>query len=340
MSTEIIGERLVATAEEGEETNLETSLRPKTFEDFPGQHKVKERLKIYTQAARARNQPMDHVLLCGPPGLGKTTLAHILANTMGADFKSTSGPALHRKGDLAALLTSLRPGSVFFIDEIHRLSRDVEEYLYSAMEDYFLDIVTGDGLGARSMRFQLNPFTLVGATTRAGLLKAPFRDRFGIIERLSFYDKEALVTILIRSAAILGLTLLEDGAAQIARRSRGTPRVANRLLKRVRDYADVHRGGQITSELAEYALNELEVDQLGLDPMDRRILILIQQKFGGGPVGIDTLSAALSEEADTLEEVYEPFLLQEGLLAKTPRGRVITDLCREHLRLTGDIADV
>lgn len=314
------------------DTSLDVSLRPKSFEEFPGQDKVKQKLQVFTEAAKKRGEPMDHVLLCGPPGLGKTTLAHILANTMGADFKSTSGPALHRKGDLAAILTSLKPGAVFFIDEIHRLNRDVEEYLYSAMEDFYIDIVTGEGLGARSMRFQLNPFTLVGATTRAGLLKAPFRDRFGIVERLSFYDKDSLITILERSAQLLGIEMQREGGQQISRRSRGTPRVANRLLKRVRDYADVRGDGVITAEMAEYALNELEVDQLGLDPMDRRILTLICDKFAGGPVGIETLSAALSEEVDTLEEVYEPFLLQEGLLQKTPRGRVITELCRLHLK--------
>lgn len=315
-----------------DDATLEVSLRPKTFDEFPGQHKVKQKLLVFTQAAKKRGEPLDHTLLCGPPGLGKTTLAHILSNTLGSDFKSTSGPALHRKGDLAAILTSLKPGSIFFIDEIHRLSRDVEEYLYSAMEDFYIDIVTGEGLGARSMRFQLNPFTLVGATTRAGLLKAPFRDRFGIVERLSFYDRESLIHILKRSAELLGIHLGDDGAEQIARRSRGTPRVANRLLKRVRDYADVHGDGQINAKLAEFALNELEVDQLGLDPMDRRILWLIHHKFAGGPVGIETLSSALSEEVDTLEEVYEPFLLQEGLIQKTPRGRMITDLSREHLK--------
>lgn len=330
-------ERFIDGDKHGEDVGLEVSLRPKTFEEFPGQTRVKEKLKVFTEAAKKRGEPMDHVLLCGPPGLGKTTLAHILATTLEADFKSTSGPALHRKGDLAAILTGLRPGSLFFIDEIHRLNRDVEEYLYSAMEDYYIDIVTGEGLGARSMRFQLNPFTLVGATTRAGLLKAPFRDRFGIIERLTFYDRDSLVTILTRSASLLGIQLEAEGALQIARRSRGTPRVANRLLKRVRDYADVKGDGNITPELADYALNELEVDQLGLDQMDRRILSLIHSKFSGGPVGIDTLSAALSEEVDTLEEVYEPFLLQEGLLQKTPRGRVITDVCREHLKAMGDL---
>lgn len=325
-------ERYIDAEKQDGDNAVENALRPKSFDEFPGQDKVKQKLKVFTEAAKKRGEPMDHALLCGPPGLGKTTLSHILANTLGADFKSTSGPALHRKGDLAAILTSLKPGSVFFIDEIHRLSRDVEEYLYSAMEDFYIDIVTGEGLGARSMRFQLAPFTLVGATTRAGLLKAPFRDRFGIVERLSFYDKESLVHILQRSASLLNIKLSDDGAKQIARRSRGTPRVANRLLKRVRDYADVHGDGHIDAKIADFALNELEVDQLGLDDMDRRILTLIQDKFAGGPVGIDTLSSALSEEVDTLEEVYEPFLLQEGLLQKTPRGRVITELSRAHLK--------
>lgn len=329
-------ERFIDGEEQPGDGTLEFTLRPQSFDEFPGQDKVKEKLKVFTAAAAKRAEPMDHVLLCGPPGLGKTTLANILANTMGADFKSTSGPALHRKGDLAAILTSLKPGSVFFIDEIHRLSRDVEEYLYSAMEDFFIDIVTGEGLGARSMRFALSPFTLVGATTRAGLLKAPFRDRFGIVERLSFYDRSALVHILHRSAGLLKVELTPEGAVQIARRSRGTPRVANRLLKRVRDYADVHGDGRVTSELADYALNELEVDQLGLDPMDRRILALITDKFGGGPVGIDTLSSALSEEVDTLEEVYEPFLIQEGLIQKTPRGRMVTEVARQHLKASSE----
>ena len=312
--------------------NLEASLRPKNFSEFPGQDKVKEKLKVFVEAAKRRQETLDHTLLCGPPGLGKTTLAHILANAMGGQFKSTSGPVLHRKGDLAAILTGLKSGDVLFIDEIHRLNRDVEEYLYSAMEDFYLDIVTGEGMGARSMRFQLAPFTLVGATTRAGLLKAPFRDRFGIVERLSFYDKESLLHILTRSASLLKVDLQPDGAMQIARRSRGTPRVANRLLRRVRDYADVHGKGVITSEIASFALDQLEVDQLGLDPMDRKILALIYEKFAGGPVGIETLSSALAEEVDTLEEVYEPFLLQEGLLQKTPRGRVVTELSIQHLK--------
>jgi holliday junction DNA helicase RuvB len=325
-------ERVIDGEPEAEEVPYEIALRPKTFEDFPGQDRVKDKLKVFVEAAKRREEPLDHCLLCGPPGLGKTTLAHILANTLEVDFRSTSGPALHRKGDLAAILTSLKPKSVFFIDEIHRLNRDVEEYLYSAMEDYYLDIVTGEGLGARSMRFQLAPFTLIGATTRAGLLKAPFRDRFGIVERLSFYDRESLMQILKRSGELLGVQMHEDGARQLSGRARGTPRVANRLLRRVRDYALVHGDGSITADLAAYALDKLEVDQLGLDQMDRKILSLILNKFGGGPVGIETLAAALSEESETLEEVYEPFLIQEGLLAKTPRGRMITASATEHLR--------
>ena len=316
---------------EKEDTAFEVGLRPQIFDDFPGQDKVKEKLKVFVQAAKKRGEPLDHVLLCGPPGLGKTTLAHIIANHLEVDFKATSGPALHRKGDLAAILTSLTPNSVFFIDEIHRLSKDVEEYLYSAMEDYYLDIVTGEGLGARSMRFQLAPFTLIGATTRAGLLKAPFRDRFGILERLSFYNRDSLKQILVRSASLLKISIDKPGAEEIAKRSRGTPRVANRLLKRVRDYAEVTGDGNIGNDIAIYALDQLEVDRMGLGHMDRRILSLIMQKFSGGPVGLDTLSAALSEESDTIEEVYEPYLIQEGLIQKTPRGRIITEISRKHL---------
>jgi len=324
-------ERLIDGAPVEEEKVFDSALRPKDFTEFSGQERVKEKLKVFVEAATKRGEPLDHTLLSGPPGLGKTTLAHIIAHALGAEIRITSAPALHRKGDLAAILTSLRPGSVFFIDEIHRLNRDVEEYLYSAMEDFCLDIVTGEGLGARSMRFKLAPFTLIGATTRSGLLKAPFRDRFGIQEHLVFYGKEDLYPILQRSAGLLGIELNETGAKEIASRSRGTPRIANRLLKRVRDYADVRGDGVITEKLARFALNELEVDVLGLDPMDRRILTLIRDKFSGGPVGIETLASALSEESDTLEEVYEPFLIQEGLLQKTPRGRVITDASLKHL---------
>lgn len=327
-------ERVVQGERNQEDKAIENSLRPKDFSEFPGQHQVKEKLKVFVSAARLRDEPLDHTLLSGPPGLGKTTLAHIIANAMGAEFRGTSAPVLHRKGDLAAILTSLRPRSVLFIDEIHRLSRDVEEYLYSAMEDFFLDIVTGEGLGARSMRFQLAPFTLIGATTRAGLLKAPFRDRFGIHEHLAFYNREDLLAILRRSAGLLDIQLDETGAREIAARSRGTPRIANRLLRRVRDYADVKGNGVINDDLAKFALDQLDVDHLGLDTMDRRILTLIRDKFAGGPVGIETLSAALSEECDTLEEVYEPYLIQEGLLQKTPRGRVITEASLEHLRNT------
>lgn len=310
------------------EKSWENELRPQKFEDFPGQQDVKEKLKVFVAAAKHRGEPLDHVLLSGPPGLGKTTLSKIIANDMGADIKMTSAPAIDKKGDLAAVLTSLKPHSVLFIDEIHRLSRHVEEYLYTAMEDYYIDIVTGEGLGARSMKFQLAPFTLVGATTRAGLLNPPFRDRFGIVERLQFYDKESLKTILMRSSEILKIEMQEEGAAEIARRSRGTPRVANRLLKRVRDYAQVKGDGTITNDIAVYALNQLGVDKYGLDQMDRRILSLIQEKYAGGPVGIDTIAAALSEERDTLEDVYEPFLIQEGFIQKTQRGRVITEFAK------------
>jgi holliday junction DNA helicase RuvB len=331
-SLKATGDRVIDGVQVEGELLWEHSLRPQQFEDFPGQDRVKEKLKVFVDAAKGRSEPIDHILLSGPPGLGKTTLATIIANTMGVEIKTTSGPALDKKGDLAAILTGLKENSVLFIDEIHRLSKIVEEYLYSAMEDYYIDIITGDGLGARTMKFQLAPFTLIGATTRAGLLNAPLRDRFGIVERLSFYDKNALQTIILRSAKLLGTEITPEGAYEIAKRCRGTPRIANRLLKRVRDYAQVKGNGTITEELAHYALDQLEVDHLGLDDMDRKILTLIHEKFAGGPVGIETLSAALSEEKDTLEEVYEPFLIQEGLIQKTPRGRVITELAKAHLQ--------
>lgn len=321
----------VLSAEPAKADTWENTLRPQRFDEFPGQHKAKEKIAVFVEAAKRRGEPLDHILLSGPPGLGKTTLAHIIAETMGAECKTTSGPALDRKGEIAAILTGLRPGSVLFIDEIHRLNRTIEEYLYSAMEDFYIDIVTGDGLAARSMKFQLAPFTLIGATTRAGLVNAPLRDRFGIVERLQFYSKQDLVEILTRSARILSIEITSEGAMEVARRSRGTPRIANRLLKRVRDFAEVRGKGIIDLENANAALNMLEVDELGLDDMDRRILTLINDKFAGGPVGIETLSAALSEEKDTLEEVYEPFLIQEGLVVKTPRGRMITDAARAHL---------
>ena len=326
MSRVVSGEALEADAQ------FERALRPKTFAEFTGQDKVKSKIKIFVEAAKKRGEPLDHTLLCGPPGLGKTTLASIIASHMGAEIKITSGPVLNRKGDLAAILTSIQPNTILFIDEIHRLSRDVEEYLYSAMEDFALDIVTGEGLGARSMRFQLSPFTLIGATTRAGLLKRPFRERFGILERLNFYDRDSLKEIVQQSASRLKIEVTDEGAAEIARRSRGTPRIANRLLRRVRDYAEVKGDGKITTDMSTYALDQLEVDQLGLDPMDQKILTMIYEKFGGGPVGISTIAAAMSEDGDTLEEVYEPFLIQEGLLQKTPKGRVITQTAIKHLQ--------
>lgn len=324
-------ERVLEPTQVESESQWENNLRPLFFNDFPGQETIKEKLKVFVAAAKKRNEPLDHTLLCGPPGLGKTTLARIIAEEMGVEFRSTSAPAIDKKGDLAALLTSLKPHSVLFIDEIHRLSRVLEEYLYTAMEDFFIDIVTGEGLGARTMKFELVPFTLIGATTRAGLLNSPFIDRFGIMERLQFYSKEALEQILNRSAAIFKLNATSSGLHEIAKRSRGTPRIANRLLRRVRDYAEIRGDGIVNEELSHYALNQLGVDHGGLDDMDRRILLLIKDKFAGGPVGIETMASALSEEKDTLEEVYEPFLIQEGLIQKTQRGRMITEQGLEHL---------
>lgn len=324
-------ERILESVSYEEEKKWENELRPQSFSDFPGQDDIKEKLKVYIQAATKRKEPLDHVLLFGPPGLGKTTLARIIANELGVDFKMASAPSIEKKGDLAGLLTSLKPFSVLFIDEIHRLNRTLEEYLYSAMEDYYIDIVTGDGIGARSMKFQLSPFTLVGATTRAGALNAPFRDRFGIVERLQFYDRSSLQQILMRNGNLLKVKLDGGGAEEIARRSRGTPRIANRLLKRVRDFADVHGNGLVDEPLAESSLNRLGVDKLGLDMMDRKLLALIYEKYNSGPVGIETLSAALSEDKDTLEDVFEPFLIQEGFIQKTPRGRILTDFAKKTL---------
>ena len=321
--------RIIESNPQEIEIKWENKLRPLSFDEFPGQHDVKEKIKVFVEAARKRNEPLDHTLLFGPPGLGKTTLAQIIAHELKSEIKITSAPAIDKKGDLAAILTSLKPFSILFIDEIHRLNRTIEEYLYTAMEDYYIDIVTGEGLGAMSMKFQLAPFTLIGATTRAGLLDNPFRDRFGIQERLQFYQQSDLQKILLRSAKLLDLEMGPEGASEIAKRARGTPRVANRLLKRVRDYAQVKGDGKIDHKIAIYALDQLGVDKNGLDEMDRRILKLMAEKYEGGPVGIDTIAAALGEERETLEEVYEPFLIQEGFIQKTPRGRILTQFSKQ-----------
>lgn len=325
--------RVITASLRAEDSELEGSLRPRLLREYIGQAKVKETIDIFIQAARKRKEPLDHVLLFGPPGLGKTTLANIIANEMGVKIMITSGPAIERPGDLAALLTSLEFGDVLFIDEVHRLSRAVEEVLYPAMEDYALDIIIGKGPGARSLRLDLPRFTLIGATTRAGMLTSPLRDRFGVISRLDYYEPGDLEQIIIRSALILRVGVKDQGAAEIAKRSRGTPRIANRLLRRVRDYAQVRADGVITGTVAEAALEFLEVDTMGLDQSDRKLLQTIIVKFGGGPVGLDTLSAATSEETETLEDVYEPYLIQLGLLIRTPRGRVATGAAYRHLGL-------
>lgn len=325
--------RLSSPEFEPADSDLEISLRPKTLDEYIGQKKVKENLDIYMQAALKRSEPLDHVLLYGPPGLGKTTLAGIIANTMGSQIRITSGPAIEKPGDLAALLTNLNAGDVLFIDEIHRLSRSVEEVLYPAMEDHAIDIIIGKGPSARSIRLDLQPFTLVAATTRAGSLSAPLRDRFGVICRLELYTPEELALIVERSAKILGIDIDSEGAIEIASRSRGTPRIANRLLKRARDFAQVMGSGVITLEDAQNALTHMEIDELGLDNIDRRILLTMIHNYKGGPVGLETIAAAIGEEAVTIEDVYEPYLMQIGFLARTPRGRTVTAAAYIHLGL-------
>ena len=328
-------DRIISTQILPEDVNTENNLRPTMLADYIGQEKAKSNLKVFIEAAKNRNEALDHVLLYGPPGLGKTTMASIIANEMGSHMKITSGPAIEKPGELAAILNNLNENDVLFIDEIHRLNRQVEEVLYPAMEDFAIDIMIGKGQAARSIRLDLPHFTLVGATTRAGMLTAPLRDRFGVVNRLEFYSTEELAEIVTRSANVLDIEIDDRGAIEIARRSRGTPRLANRLLKRVRDFAQVSYDGIITGEVAKNALDKLEVDSFGLDQIDRNILLTIIEKFGGKPVGLDTLAAAIGEDPGTIEDVYEPYLIKNGLLARTPKGRVVTDLTYKHFGMFG-----
>ena len=323
--------KIITTEETAEDKKIDGSLRPQTLSDYIGQEKIKSTLKVFIDAAKTRGEALDHVLFYGPPGLGKTTLCGIIANEMGVNLKVTSGPAIEKPGEMAAILNNLQEGDVLFVDEIHRLNRQVEEVLYPAMEDFAIDIMLGKDSSARSIRLELPKFTLVGATTRAGLLTAPLRDRFGVVQRLEFYSPEELSVIVKRSAAVLGVEIEDSGAFEIARRSRGTPRLANRLLKRVRDFAQVKYNGVITEEVADFALDILDVDKLGLDISDRTLLLTLIQKFGGGPVGLETMAAALGEDSGTIEDVYEPYLLMNGLINRTPRGRMATDLAYHHL---------